>query len=113
MSRQLKLPESRYTAMVANWLKAERGLDEQARSDFRHFDDWCRFNGLRMPASAYAVADYLLDMLENGAPLADIERVATSIDAIYEHRGCPLDRRPIKAALAMAAAQLSPNRVLN
>jgi hypothetical protein len=86
--------------------------DEQ-RNDLRHFLDWCAFYGLPMPAGGDEVAEYPLDMMVDGAPLADIQRAASSIAACYEQRRCFLDPAPIRAALKIAAAQLSPGRTLN
>jgi hypothetical protein len=101
-----------YEAMKSAWIKeAVRQPDAQARSDFAHFVDWCRFYGLEMPASGDDVAEYLLEMAQGGTPLRDIERVALSIDAVFEHRGYPIDRRPIKAAVAMAAEMLSARKI--
>jgi hypothetical protein len=77
MSRQFS--ESEYASMVESWIKAETAApNKQQRSDFNYFADWCRFYDLPMPAGADDVADYLLEMLMNGAPLSDIERVAAS-----------------------------------
>jgi hypothetical protein len=80
---------------------------------FSQFVDWLAFYGLRMPAEGDVVADYLLDMMANGASLSEINRAAASITDAYARRRCFLDILPIRAALAMCEAQLSPNRVLN
>ena len=81
--------------------------------DFRAFTDWCAFYGLSMPVSADEVAAYLLELAVDGASLATIRRSAASIGAHYRQRRHFLDDAPIKAALAIAEAQLAPNRVLN
>jgi hypothetical protein len=83
------------------------------RDDFRAFMDWCNFYDLPMPVHGEEVAAYLLEMMADGASLAVIKRTAASIAACYAQRRCFLDSVPVKAALALAAAQLSPNRVLN
>jgi hypothetical protein len=108
----MPLSEREYSAMKSAWIKeAVRLPDAQARSDFQHFVDWCRFYDLPMPAGGDEVADYLLEMVQSGAPLRDVERVALSIDAVYEHRRFHLDRGPIKAAIAMAAEMLADRKI--
>jgi hypothetical protein len=77
------------------------------------FVSWCHFHDLPMPANGEMVATYLLEMMTDGASLPDIKRAAKSIAACYAQRRCFLDSIPIKAALALAAAQLSPNRTIN
>ncbi len=66
-----------------------------------------------MPVNAEEVAAYLLEMAVDGVPLATIKRSGASIAAHYRQRRHFLDEAPIKAALKIAAAQLSPGRVLN
>jgi hypothetical protein len=83
------------------------------RDDFDQLVDWARFYGLRMPVSGEEVATYLLEMMADGASLADVRRAANAIAACYAQRRRFLDLVPIKAALKIAAAQLSPGRVLN
>jgi hypothetical protein len=83
------------------------------REIFREFLDWGRFHGLDMPIKANEVAAYLLEMMVDGASLADIKRAGAAISTCYNAHGCYLDARPIKGALAMAQAQLDPNRTLN
>jgi hypothetical protein len=75
--------------------------------------DWAAFYGLRMPVSGEQVATYLLEMLADGASLADVRRAANAIAACYVERRRFLDLVPIKAALQIAEAQLSPDRILN
>jgi hypothetical protein len=98
-------PSGRLSDVLACWL---RGC-----ADFRHFLDWCAFYDLPMPADGKEVANYLLELLVDGATLPDLKRAAASIAACYEQRHCFLDQRPIRAAIAMATAQTSPNRVIN
>jgi hypothetical protein len=81
--------------------------------DFQKFLDWARFYGLPMPATGDDVAEFLLELLADGVPFPDIEQIAASVAAGYEHHKVFLDSRPIKAALALAEAQLSPDRILN
>jgi hypothetical protein len=66
-----------------------------------------------MPAEGEAVAQYLLELMADGAALSEIRRVAVSISTSYKRRRCFLDALPVEAALAMCEAQLSPDRVLN
>jgi hypothetical protein len=86
---------------------------ERQRDEFRDFMDWAACYGLRMPVSGDQVATYLLEMLADGASVADIGRAANAIAACYSERRRFLDLVPIKAALRIAAAQLSPDRILN
>jgi hypothetical protein len=83
------------------------------RDEFDQLVDWARFYGLRMPVSGEEVATYLLEMMADGASLDDVRRAANAIAACYAQRRRFLDLVPIKAALKIAAAQLSPGRVLN
>ena len=83
------------------------------RDDFRAFADWCDFYGLSMPVEGEDVAQYLLELMADGASLAQLERVAASVSAFYQQRRCFLDPVPIEAALVLAEAQLSPNRTIN
>lgn len=66
-----------------------------------------------MPVSGEQVAIYLLEMMADGASLADIKRAANAIAACYAQRRTFLDLVPIRAALKIAEAQLSPGRILN
>ena len=83
------------------------------RDEFDHFVDWCRFYELKMPVDGEQVAEYLLEMLADGATLADVKRAANAIAACYAQRRRFLDLVPIRAALKIVAAQLSPDRILN
>jgi hypothetical protein len=80
---------------------------------FRRFVDRCAFFGLTMPVDGKEVADHLLELLAGGASLSEIDATAKAIIAGYERHRFFLDRRPIRRALAVVAAQLAPNRVLN
>ena len=80
---------------------------------FAQLVDWARFYGLRMPVNGEEVATYLLEMMADGASLAEIKRAANAIAACYAQRRRFLDLVPINAALQIAAAQLSPDRILN
>jgi hypothetical protein len=86
---------------------------QRERDEFDQLVDWARFYGLRMPVSGEEVATYLLEMMADGASLADIKQAANAIAACYAQRRRFLDLVPIKAALKIAAAQLSPGRVSN
>ena len=86
---------------------------QRERDEFDHLVDWARFYGLRMPVSGEQVATYLLEMMADGASLAEIKRAANAIAACYAQRRRFLDLVPIRAALKIAAAQLSPGRILN
>ena len=86
---------------------------QRERDEFAQLVDWARFYGLHMPVNGEEVATYLLEMLADGATLADVKRAANAIAACYAERRRFLDLVPIKAALQIAAAQLSPDRILN
>ena len=83
------------------------------RDDVRQFVDWARFYGVKMPALAEDVGEYLFELLEHGYRLQDIGRVANSIMRFYERRKFFLDRPVVRQAMVFIEAQLSPNRVLN
>jgi hypothetical protein len=109
-----ELPSVNINSILAGWIEAERTMPSaRQHDDFRAFTSWCDFYDLPMPASGEQVATYLLELLADGALLPDIKRTAKSITACYAQRRCFLDSIPIKAALALAAAQLSPNRTIN
>ena len=99
--------------ILAAWKAEVRMPSQRQRDEFRDFMDWAAFYGLRMPVSGEQVATYLLEMIADGASLADIKRAANAIAACYAERRRFLDLVPIKAALQIAAAQLSPDRILN
>ena len=99
--------------ILAAWKAEVRMPSQRQRDEFRDFMDWAAFYGLRMPVSGEQVATYLLGMLADGATLADVKRAANAIAACYAERRRFLDLVPIKAALQIAAAQLSPDRILN
>ena len=99
--------------ILAAWKAEVQMPSQRQRDEFRDFMDWATFYALRMPVSGDQVATYLLEMLADGASLADVKRAANAIAACYIERRRFLDLVPIKAALQMAAAQLSPDRILN
>jgi hypothetical protein len=66
-----------------------------------------------MPAPGEVIAEYLLDLLSDGTPLSKIKQTATAIVLAYEEHRLPLNYAAVRGALAMAAAQLDDNRVLN
>lgn len=74
---------------------------------------WVHFYNLKMPVSGIDVADYLTDLLMDGATLDEIERAAEAICSFYDRRRQFIDRVAIQAAVQMCADQLTPNRVLN
>jgi hypothetical protein len=99
--------------MLRPWIKATSMPDANATKRFSQFVDWLAFYGLHMPAEGEVVADYLLDMMAAGASQEEIRAASDAIIDAYARRRCFLDVLPIRAALAMCEAQLSPNRVLN
>jgi hypothetical protein len=100
--------------ILTGWIRAAKMPSAVQQDDFHAFASWCKFYDVPMPATGEDIADYLMDILVDGkAVFDDLARIAASITACYEHRRCPLDQSPIKAALALAADQLSPNRVIN
>jgi hypothetical protein len=72
------------------------------------FTDWCNFYGVRPPASALAVAGFLLEMVADGASLEDVKAAAAAIQYMYRSQRTYLDPGTIDAALALAQAQLGP-----
>jgi uncharacterized protein (DUF2236 family) len=103
---------------LQTWIKAramqdDPGQQKRQAEAFDHFVAWARFYGVPMPCSGEEVASYLLEMLADGTAEAVLRESAAAIQKVYIVRRTYLDPRPIEAALAIAAAQLSPNRVLN
>jgi hypothetical protein len=110
------LSNSHASDILAAWSAVERATtmpNARQRDDFRAFADWCDFYDVAMPASGEKVGEYLLELLADGSSLALITRAAESIACVYQSRRHFLDPAPVKAALAVAAAQLSPNRILH
>jgi hypothetical protein len=100
--------------ILVPWIAAEKIVPTpQQRNECDEFIRWCRFYDVPLPAHAGWVAEFILDRLTEGATLAELKRSARSISAVYTARRVFLDPAPIKAALAVAEAQTSPNRVLN
>jgi hypothetical protein len=83
------------------------------RRQFARFADWVAFYSLRPPVNGYVIAGYLLELVSSGAGLDDVNEAAEAIRFTYALRRVPLDLEPINAALALAAAQLSPGRTLH
>jgi hypothetical protein len=114
MREQLVNEDDYRGSMLQAWIEAARQMPSQKqRDDFGRLLDWARLHDLPMPLSGDGVADYLLELMVDGASLGDIRRASTSIIACYDEHRCFLDRLPIRAALNLAAAQLAPNRTLN
>src|SRR5215475_12289751 len=108
------MPEvSELELVLRPWVKATSMPSASATKQFSKFVDWLAFYGLRMPAEGDVVADYLLDMMASGAALSEVRGAAEAITDAYARRRCFLDVLPVRAALAMCEAQLSPNRILN
>jgi hypothetical protein len=74
---------------------------------------WCDHYGFRSLPTGWTVAEFLLDLLSEGAPVPVLEQAANAIQREYQWRGKFLDVRPIDAALDIAEAQLSSDRILN
>jgi hypothetical protein len=109
-----ELSISQHDSILAAWIRAETTMPTQRQhEDFRQLLDWARWYDIAMPLSGEEVATYLLELMADGAALPDIKRAAKSIEACYAQRRCFLDIAPIKAALAIVAAQTSPDRTLN
>ena len=66
-----------------------------------------------MPADGQTIATYLLERMVAGASLVENSPAAAAIQQAYVEQGQYLDPRPLKGALAMAAAQLDPARVVH
>jgi hypothetical protein len=99
------------------WLEAEREQDDQQLGpylrEFRDFADWAEHYDLDICAGGSVVAAYLIEMTEAGASLPHLMRVASALDFFFRRSRRFLDVVPIDAALAYAAAQTAPDRVLN
>src|SRR5262245_44005580 len=103
-------------SILQGWIAVEARTampTARQRDDYRGLIDWAAFNDLPMPVPGELVAEYLLELVADGESVARIKRVADSIAALYAQRRTFLDMIPIKAALALAAAQLDPNRIIN
>jgi hypothetical protein len=101
---------------LREWMRTTTPSAKQRRrqpDDIRRLMGWAAFYGLQMPVSGDDVAAFLLELMADGASLQEIQEVATSIMDSYERHEVFLSTRPIKAALALAEAQLSPDRILN
>ena len=73
------------TSILRAWAEATVP-SQRERDEFAQLVDWARFYGLRMPVSGEEVATYLLEMMADGASLADIKRAANAIAACYAQR---------------------------
>jgi hypothetical protein len=83
------------------------------RKAFQGFMDWCAFYQVPTPCSGIVAARYLLDLLSYGRPLEELKAAAASIKYFYRQRRAYLDEEPIAAAIELAEAQLSTERILN
>jgi hypothetical protein len=106
--------------ILADWIAVEHQRAwptpaelEFYREAYRDFAQWAESYGLRLPVSGHAVAGYLLELASDGVPAADLARMADAIAFYYSLNRTYLDGEPISAALALVAAQMSPDRTLN
>jgi hypothetical protein len=104
-------------AVLAPWIEAEHARAWPKHRvyavEFCRFARWAHSCGLRLPTNGLIIAAYLLEMAADGATLHNLERSADAIAFRYAIDRTYLDPEPIKAALALVAAQTAPNRVLN
>jgi hypothetical protein len=100
--------------ILQEWARAETPApDAKQRERFARFATWCDLYDFPKPANGEAIGEYLLDMMTDGASLSEIRETAAAIELCYANYGALLDRRPVRGALAVCAAQLSPNRTIN
>jgi hypothetical protein len=93
---------------LQSFLNAERGRgwpsDAQhvrIKQDFRRFAEWARRSGVGvLPASAYSVARYLIEMAQHGASREVFERTANAVLFVHYAAEQFIDHAPILAALA-------------
>ena len=88
-----------------------RPLTPRQRTEFRRFRTWCDFHGIALPCTGDDAAEYLLTMLEQDHHLDDIKLAADSIIAHFEEQRAALDQVPIRAAVAIADAQLETRTI--
>jgi hypothetical protein len=104
--------------VVGDWISTEmaRSQREYRRyvNEIDRFKAWLHSYGLTLPVSGRVVAGYLLELAADGASLPELRRAANAIRFYHDVTlHAYLDSRPIRAVLTLAAAQTSPNRVLN
>jgi hypothetical protein len=76
------------------------------------FADWVIFNGMVMPVSGMVAAAYLLELAADNAPLEAVRLAADAIRQYYAQHHAYIDDEAIRAAIALAEAQLAPGRLL-
>ena len=84
---QLTTKRADVTSILKSWVEATTVPSQKQRDEFAMLVDWARFYGLKMPVSGEQVAMYLLEMLADGAPLAELKRARNAISACYADRG--------------------------
>src|SRR5262245_9912436 len=82
------------------------------RQECARFTDWMDEFGVSS-VTGHIVAGYVLERASDGAPLSDLALTADAIAFWCGLNRAYLDPQPIKAALALVAAQIGPHRVLN
>jgi hypothetical protein len=100
--------------MLRQWARAKTPQpDARQRKLCARFESWCNLNGVPLPACGRDIGEYLLHLLDAGAPMIEIKQTATAIVLAFEAYRLPLNYADVRAALAICAAQLAPDRVLN
>ena len=113
MSEENREMRQAVLSLLAPWMNRTRPqMSDEKREEFLLFADWVTFHGLRPPVSGLEVAGYLLELIAENVQLDRVRRAAEAIRSYYRVHRVYLDSEPIDAALALAEAQLSPERVL-
>jgi hypothetical protein len=104
--------------VLGDWIAAEQTRTRaQIRPSYSEeweiFAAWARHYDVSMFAGGRIVAAFLLERAAGGAQLDDLADAATAVDFYYNWHRAYLDPEPIGAALALIAAQTSPDRTLN
>src|SRR5262245_27004614 len=104
--------------IAGNWIAAEikqnHALMKIYENEIERFGGWARSYGLKLPVNGRVAAGYLLELAAEGASLPDVTRAAHAIAFLYDSiLRRYLDPQPIRAVLALTAAQMRSNRVLN
>jgi hypothetical protein len=73
------------------------------KREFKKFEKWCDAQGLPvLPASGHTCAAFLLDLVFDGVPVADVEIAAQAIFYAHDLAQYYLDLAPMRAAIVFA-----------
>jgi len=84
-------PLDRLAQQARGFIEAAKAANSRRayRSDWRHFESWCRSHGLAcLPAAPETVALYLTDLAADHKP-SSLERKLTSITKAHQAAGFP------------------------